>query len=91
MVVAEGRQGEGRMEEGRVVTRVGRYQKALPDGALESHGAQNRWQNKLPSVSIIEILSIAIAALWSNILRPVLTMLGVIIGITAVIAVTSVG
>ncbi|MEL7070703.1 MAG: ABC transporter permease [Cyanobacteria bacterium J06581_3] len=33
----------------------------------------------------------AIAALWSNKLRTVLTMLGVIIGITAVIAVTSVG
>ncbi|MEL6161488.1 MAG: ABC transporter permease [Cyanobacteria bacterium J06627_32] len=33
----------------------------------------------------------AIAALWSNKLRTVLTMLGVIIGIMAVIAVTSVG
>ncbi|WP_155523857.1 ABC transporter permease [Nodosilinea nodulosa] len=33
----------------------------------------------------------AIAALWSNKLRTALTMLGVIIGITAVIAVTSVG
>ena len=45
----------------------------------------------LPSVSPVEILTMAIAALWSNKLRTALTMLGVIIGITAVIAVTSVG
>ncbi|MEM9163597.1 MAG: ABC transporter permease [Cyanobacteria bacterium P01_F01_bin.4] len=45
----------------------------------------------LPSISIAEILAMAIAALWSNQLRTALTMLGVIIGITAVIAVTSVG
>ncbi|MEM8809125.1 MAG: ABC transporter permease, partial [Cyanobacteria bacterium P01_G01_bin.38] len=45
----------------------------------------------LPSISITEILAMAIAALWSNKLRTALTMLGVIIGITAVIAVTSVG
>ena len=45
----------------------------------------------LPSISIAEILAMAIAALWSNKLRTALTMLGVIIGITAVIAVTSVG
>ncbi|NEZ60976.1 ABC transporter substrate-binding protein [Leptolyngbyaceae cyanobacterium CCMR0081] len=45
----------------------------------------------LPSISMAEILAIAIAALWSNKLRTALTMLGVIIGITAVIAVTSVG
>lgn len=43
------------------------------------------------SVSTIETLTMAIAALWSNKLRTVLTMLGVIIGITAVIAVTSIG
>ncbi|MEO0647503.1 MAG: ABC transporter permease [Cyanobacteria bacterium J06650_10] len=44
-----------------------------------------------PSVSAVEILIMAIAALWNNKLRTALTMLGVIIGITAVIAVTSVG
>ena len=44
-----------------------------------------------PSISMAEILAMAIAALWSNKLRTALTMLGVIIGITAVIAVTSVG
>jgi putative ABC transport system permease protein len=43
------------------------------------------------AVSIAEILAMAIAALWSNKLRTILTMLGVIIGIAAVIAITSVG
>jgi putative ABC transport system permease protein len=39
----------------------------------------------------LEIISIAIEALWSNRLRTFLTMLGVIIGIAAVIGITSVG
>lgn len=42
-------------------------------------------------VSAIEIVSMAIEALWSNKLRTGLTMLGVIIGIASVIAITSVG
>jgi putative ABC transport system permease protein len=42
-------------------------------------------------VSIWEILSMSIEALWSNKLRTGLTMLGVIIGIASVIAITSVG
>jgi putative ABC transport system permease protein len=42
-------------------------------------------------VSFLEIISIAIEALWSNRLRTALTMLGVIIGIAAVIGITSVG
>lgn len=43
------------------------------------------------SISVVEILAMAIEALWSNKLRTVLTMLGIIIGITAVIAVTAIG
>jgi putative ABC transport system permease protein len=43
------------------------------------------------TVSYIEILSMAVEALWSNKLRTGLTMLGVIIGISSVIAITSVG
>ncbi|MEC4815036.1 MAG: ABC transporter permease [Scytonema sp. PMC 1069.18] len=43
------------------------------------------------SVSIVEIFSMATEALWSNKLRTGLTMLGMIIGITAVIAITSIG
>jgi putative ABC transport system permease protein len=39
----------------------------------------------------LEIISIALEALWSNRLRTFLTMLGVIIGIAAVIGITSVG
>ncbi len=42
-------------------------------------------------VSVIEIVSMAIETLWSNKLRTGLTMLGVIIGIASVIAITSVG
>jgi putative ABC transport system permease protein len=43
------------------------------------------------TLSILEILSMAADALWRNKLRTGLTMLGVIIGISSVIAITSVG
>ncbi|WP_017653206.1 ABC transporter permease [Fortiea contorta] len=43
------------------------------------------------TVPIWEILSMAVETLWSNKLRTGLTMLGVIIGISSVIAITSVG
>jgi putative ABC transport system permease protein len=46
---------------------------------------------RLRPVSIGEIVTIAIGALLSNKLRTLLTMLGVIIGIASVIAITSVG
>ncbi|MBD2776511.1 ABC transporter permease [Iningainema tapete] len=46
---------------------------------------------RVRSVSAIEIFSMAVEALWSNKLRTGLTMLGVIIGIASVIAITSVG
>ncbi|MBF2067846.1 MAG: ABC transporter permease [Calothrix sp. C42_A2020_038] len=42
-------------------------------------------------MSITEIISMAVETLWSNKLRTGLTMLGVIIGIASVIAITSVG
>lgn len=42
-------------------------------------------------VSLLEIMTMALEALWSNRLRTALTMLGVIIGIASVIMVTSVG
>lgn len=47
-------------------------------------------QQPLP-LSIFEVVTMAVEALWSNRLRTGLTMLGVIIGISAVIAITSVG
>lgn len=43
------------------------------------------------AIEISEILSMAIEALWSNKIRTLLTMLGVIIGIASVIAITAVG
>lgn len=43
------------------------------------------------SVSAVEILTMAFETLWSNKLRTALTMLGIIIGIMAVIAVTAIG
>ncbi|RCJ39240.1 ABC transporter substrate-binding protein [Nostoc minutum NIES-26] len=43
------------------------------------------------TVPLLEILSMAAETLWSNKLRTGLTMLGVIIGISSVIAITSVG
>lgn len=46
---------------------------------------------RVKSVSLLEIFTMAIEALWSNKLRTLLTMLGIIIGITAVITVTSIG
>jgi putative ABC transport system permease protein len=48
-------------------------------------------RQQVGKVSMLEILSIAVEALWSNKLRAGLTMLGVIIGISSVIAITSVG
>lgn len=48
-------------------------------------------QTRSMSMPIGEILSMAIEALWSNKLRTALTMLGVIIGIASVIAISSVG
>jgi putative ABC transport system permease protein len=42
-------------------------------------------------VSLLEVATMALEALWSNRLRTSLTMLGVIIGIASVIMVTSVG
>jgi putative ABC transport system permease protein len=46
---------------------------------------------KYTSVSSLEILSMSIESLWSNKLRTGLTMLGMIIGISSVIAITSIG
>lgn len=51
----------------------------------------NNTARRSRSIDISEILSMAIEALWSNKIRTLLTMLGVIIGIASVIAITAVG
>lgn len=48
-------------------------------------------QHRPHQVSVLEIGEMAIEALWSNKLRSGLTMLGVIIGIASVIAISSIG
>ena len=52
---------------------------------------QKPGQIRPTKVSLLEIGTMAVEALWSNRLRTSLTMLGVIIGIASVIMVTSVG
>jgi putative ABC transport system permease protein len=47
--------------------------------------------SKATSISFTEVLIMSLDSLWSNRLRTGLTMLGMVIGIAAVIAVTSVG
>jgi putative ABC transport system permease protein len=42
-------------------------------------------------ISLLEIFLMAVETLWSNKIRSGLTMLGVIIGISSVIAITSIG
>jgi putative ABC transport system permease protein len=51
----------------------------------------DRKRLQVAKVPFAEILSMAAESLWNNRLRTALTMLGVIIGIAAVIAITSVG
>ena len=46
---------------------------------------------QVAKVPFTEILTMAAESLWNNRLRTALTMLGVIIGIAAVIAITSIG
>jgi putative ABC transport system permease protein len=51
----------------------------------------DRKRLQVAKVPFSEILAMAAESLWNNRLRTALTMLGVIIGIAAVIAITSVG
>jgi putative ABC transport system permease protein len=51
----------------------------------------NLHMNRPHRVSYVEVAEMAIGALWSNKLRSSLTMLGVIIGISSVIGISSIG
>jgi len=48
-------------------------------------------RHRTSTMSTVEVITMAVEALWSNKLRTGLTMLGVVIGIASVIAITSVG
>lgn len=63
----------------------------LSTRSIDRSNRSRRSGAPVSSLPLSEILGMAIAALWSNKLRTGLTMLGVIIGIAAVIAITSVG
>lgn len=52
---------------------------------------RNLTKKSTQQISFTEVLGIATEALWSNKLRTGLTMLGVVIGITSVISITSIG
>ncbi|MCL1467719.1 ABC transporter permease [Argonema galeatum] len=60
-------------------------------GAQGQRKIEKSTQIRPRKVSLLEVVTMAVEALWSNRLRTSLTMLGVIIGIASVIAVTSVG
>jgi putative ABC transport system permease protein len=52
---------------------------------------KNLTSKRTQQISLTEVTGIATEALWSNKLRTGLTMLGVVIGITSVISITSIG
>jgi putative ABC transport system permease protein len=58
----------------------------LPDKSLLRPSRRNKRK-----ISLLEIFLMAVETLWSNKVRSGLTMLGVIIGISSVIAITSIG
>ena len=59
--------------------------------AASSGNATSAWSGRGGCMNLFENISLAIAGLVSNKMRALLTMLGIIIGIGSVIAITSVG
>ena len=64
---------------------------AIPKSPQSRTSKISKPKIKVAKVPFSEILTMAMESLWNNRLRTALTMLGVIIGIAAVIAITSVG
>ena len=64
---------------------------AIPKSSKSRTSTISKPKIKVAKVPFSEILAMAMESLWNNRLRTALTMLGVIIGIAAVIAITSVG
>jgi putative ABC transport system permease protein len=63
----------------------------LPRGDLQDKSLLRPSRRTKRKISLLEIFLMAVETLWSNKVRSGLTMLGVIIGISSVIAITSIG
>jgi putative ABC transport system permease protein len=63
----------------------------LPRGDLADKSLLRPSRRHKRKISLLEIFLMAVETLWSNKIRSGLTMLGVIIGISSVIAITSIG
>jgi putative ABC transport system permease protein len=63
----------------------------LPRGDLTDKSLLRPSRRSKRKISLLEIFLMAVETLWSNRVRSGLTMLGVIIGISSVIAITSIG
>jgi putative ABC transport system permease protein len=63
----------------------------LPRGDLTDKSLLRPSRRSKRKISLLEIFLMAVETLWSNKVRSGLTMLGVIIGISSVIAITSIG
>jgi putative ABC transport system permease protein len=64
---------------------------ANPQTSVNSQTTRRSRRSRKRRVPLGEVLLMSIAALWSNKLRTGLTMLGVVIGISSVIMITSIG
>jgi putative ABC transport system permease protein len=69
----------------------GEGEKMIAMGKEIKRGKVGERPINVTTVPLLEVIQMALEALWSNRLRTSLTMLGVIIGISSVIMVTSVG
>jgi putative ABC transport system permease protein len=68
-----------------------RQRAPLPRGDLSDKSLLRPSRRTKRKISLLEIFLMAVETLWSNKVRSGLTMLGVIIGISSVIAITSIG
>jgi len=75
------------IRDGNIVSDT-RLDEAEVTGALPRHNAASR---KAPSASLLEASRMALQALHSNLLRTLLTLLGIIIGVASVVAMLAIG
>lgn len=83
-----------RLKDGQIVEDK-KVPKALPDAALGSQGLicqrNEKARRKFTFTELKENLSMAVASIFSNKLRSFLTMLGIIVGVAAVITMIAIG